>query len=84
MIHADNGKVEIKGSRTELQAELTLIIKTFIQNGLIIDDDHMIMIYKLATMSSEEVHKEACEILDPMGLGEALSAFIRATRFSHE
>lgn len=84
MIHADNVKVEIKGSRTELQAELTFIIKTFIQNGLIIDDDHMIMIYKLATMSSEEVHKEACEILDSMGLGEALGAFIRATRFSHE
>lgn len=84
MIHADNVKVEIKGSKTELETELTFIIRAFIQNGVIKDDDDMIMIYKLATMTSEELHKEACEILDSMGLGEALSAFIRAARFSHE
>ena len=85
MIHADNGKVEIKGIKTELEAELTFIIRAFIQNGVIKDDDDMIMIYKLATMSSEELHKEACKILDSMDIGEGLLMLMTARgMFDHE
>lgn len=85
MIHAYNGKVEIKGSKTELETELTFIIRSFIQNGVIKDDDDMIMIYKLATMTDEEVRKEACRILDSMDIGEGLLAFMAARRIAeHE
>lgn len=85
MIYSDNGKVEIKGSKTELEAELTFIIKAFIQNGVIKDDDDMNKIYKLATMTEEEVRKEACRILDSMGIGEGILAFMAARgMFDHE
>lgn len=85
MIHANNGKIEIKGSKTELETELTFIIRAFIQNEVIEDDDDMIMIYKLATMTREEVRKEVCRILDSMDIGEALLAFMAARRMAeHE
>ena len=85
MIHADNEKIEIKGSKIELKSELVFIIRAFIQNEVIKDDDDMIIIYKLATMTDEEVHKEVCRILDSMDIGEGLLAIMTARRIAeHE
>ena len=35
MIHADKGKVEIKGNAINIKAELTFLIRGLIQNGII-------------------------------------------------
>ena len=85
MIHADNGKIEIKGSKIELETELTFIIRAFMQNGIIKNDEDMLMIYNTSKMTEEEAHKEACRILDSMDIGEALRAIMAVRRmFDHE
>lgn len=85
MIHIDNLKVEVKGDEAEIKAELTMLIKSLIQHGLIKNDDDMSGIYKMAKMSPEEIHKQACEILDSMDIGEAFAALMVASgRFDHE
>lgn len=85
MIHADKEKVEFKGNIINIKTELTFIIRGLVQKGVIKNDDDMIMIYKMATMSNEELHKEACEILDSMGIGEGLLAIMAARRIAeHE
>lgn len=61
------------------------MIRSLIQHGVIKDDDDMSEIYKTANMSSEEIHKQACEILDSMDIGEAFAALMVASgRFDHE
>lgn len=85
MIHADNGKIEIKGSKIKLETELTFIIRAFTQNGIIKNDEDMLMIYNTSKMTEEEMHKEACRILDSMDIGEGLLAFMAARRIAeHE
>lgn len=85
MIHIDNLKVKIKGDEAEIKAELTMLIKSLIQHGLIKNDDDMSGIYKMAKMSPEEIHKQACEILDSMDIGEAFAALMIASgRFDSE
>ena len=78
MIHADKGKVEIKGNAINIKAELTFIIRGLIQNGIIKNDEDMLMIYNTSKMTEEEVHKEVCRILDSMDIGEGLLAFMAA------
>lgn len=85
MIHLYNAKVEVKGNEAAIKAELTLLIRSLIQHGVIKNDDDMSEIYKTANMSSEEIHKQACEILDSMDIGEAFATLMMATgRFDHE
>ena len=85
MIHIDNLKVEVKGDEAEIKTELTLLIRSLIEHGVIKNDDDMSGIYKMAKMSPEEIHKQACEILDSMDIGEAFAALMRATgSFEHE
>ena len=85
MIHADKKKVEIEGNIINIKAELTFIIRGLIQNGIIKNDEDMLMIYNTSKMTEEEVRKEACRILDSMDIGEGLLAFMDARRIAeHE
>lgn len=85
MIHADKEKVEIKGNAINIKAELTFIIRGLIQNGIIKNTEDMLMIYNTSKMTEEEIHKEACRILDSMDIGEALRAIMTSRRmFDHE
>lgn len=85
MIHVDNGKIEVNGNEVVIKTELTFILKSLIEHGVIKNDDDMSNIYKLAKMPSEEVKKEACNRLDSMEIGEALAVLMIASgRFDHD
>lgn len=85
MIHADNTKIEIKGSEVAIKTQLTFILKGLIEHGVIKNDDDMSNIYNLAKIPSEEVKKEACNKLDSMDIGEALAVLMFASgRFDDE
>lgn len=85
MIHLDKERIEVKGNELQIRAELTMLIKNLIQHGLIKNDDDMSEIYKVAKMSSEEIQKQACDILDSMDIGKALATLMIASgRFDHD
>lgn len=63
MIISDKGNVKLVGSKADLSAELGIVIRAMLDEEVIGRDelDHVI---ELATMSSEDLHKKAKEIIE--------------------
>ena len=58
MICIDESKLIVKGMGAELITELTVVIRSMYDKGLL-TDERMSTVLKLAKMTSEEIHEEA-------------------------
>ena len=58
MICIDGSKLSVEGTGAELITELTVVIKSMYDKGLL-TDERMSTVLKLAKMTSEEIHEES-------------------------
>ena len=63
MLYSHDGKVDFEGRTFELVAELTMLIRSLISEG-VIDKSDLDEIMELSTVSSEEIHEKAKEMVE--------------------
>lgn len=63
MLYSHDGKVDFEGRTFELVAELTMLIRGLISEG-VIDKSDLDRIVEFSTVSSEEIHERAKEMVE--------------------
>lgn len=71
MISIDEGKLEVKGTRIDLMADLTVIMRSMVEQG-IADEDSLSLAVAMACMSDDELKKQDRELREAVALASIL------------